>query len=115
MIVERGLKANGALSDNSISAPNDFVRCAEACGKTPNQRIEDPALRQQRSETVDDAQMVLWSAEILERSEFEVFEQAYQAWYRETCAPPPASRSACFCRTWPSPGSTPTSPPCPPD
>lgn len=41
-------------------------------------------MRQQRSETVDDAQMVLWSAEILERSEFEVFEQAYQAWYRET-------------------------------
>ena len=28
--------------------------------------------------------MVLWSAEILERSEFQVFEQAYLAWYRET-------------------------------
>lgn len=33
---------------------------------------------------VDDAQAVLWSAEILEKSEFEVFELAYQAWYRET-------------------------------
>jgi hypothetical protein len=28
--------------------------------------------------------MVLWSAEILEKSEFEVFELAYQAWYRST-------------------------------
>ena len=26
--------------------------------------------------------MVLWSAEILEKSEFEVFELAYRAWYR---------------------------------
>jgi hypothetical protein len=33
---------------------------------------------------VDDAQAVLWSAEILEKSEFEVFEMAYQSWYRET-------------------------------
>ena len=33
---------------------------------------------------VDDTQTVLWSAEILEKSEFEVFEMAYQAWYRET-------------------------------
>jgi hypothetical protein len=32
---------------------------------------------------VDDAQAVLWSAEILEKSEFEVFEMAYRAWYRE--------------------------------
>lgn len=32
---------------------------------------------------VDDAQAVLWSAEILEKSEFEVFDLAYQAWYRE--------------------------------
>ena len=38
----------------------------------------------QRSVQVDDAQAVLWSAEILEKSEFEVFELAYQAWYRET-------------------------------
>ena len=38
----------------------------------------------QRSVTVDDTQMVLWSAEILEKSEFEVFELAYQAWYRAT-------------------------------
>ncbi len=38
----------------------------------------------QRSVQVDDAQAVLWSAEILEKSEFEVFETAYQAWYRET-------------------------------
>jgi len=37
---------------------------------------------------VDDAQAVLWSAEILEKSEFEVFEMAYQAWYRE----PPDNR-----------------------
>lgn len=33
---------------------------------------------------VDDTQMVLWSAEILEKSEFEVFELAYQAWYRRS-------------------------------
>ena len=26
---------------------------------------------------------MLWSAEILGKSEFEVFETAYQAWYRE--------------------------------
>jgi hypothetical protein len=32
---------------------------------------------------VDDAQAVLWSAEILEKSEFDVFEMAYRAWYRE--------------------------------
>ena len=38
----------------------------------------------QRSVKVDDAQAVLWSAEILEKSEFELFEAAYQAWYRET-------------------------------
>ena len=38
----------------------------------------------QRSVTVDDVRMVLWSAEILDKSEFEVFEMAYQAWYRET-------------------------------
>lgn len=37
----------------------------------------------QRSVSVDDAQMVLWSADILEKTEFEVFEMAYQAWYRE--------------------------------
>lgn len=37
----------------------------------------------QRSVTVDDAQAVLWSAEVLEKSEFEVFELAYRAWYRE--------------------------------
>ena len=38
----------------------------------------------QRSVTVDDAQAVLWTADILEKSEFEVFEEAYRAWYRET-------------------------------
>lgn len=37
----------------------------------------------QRSVAVDDAQMVLWSADILEKTEFEVFEMAYRAWYRE--------------------------------
>lgn len=37
----------------------------------------------QRSVKVDDAQAVPWSAEILEKSEFDVFEMAYQAWYRE--------------------------------
>lgn len=37
----------------------------------------------QRSVTVDDAQAVLWTADILEKSEFDVFEDAYQAWYRE--------------------------------
>jgi hypothetical protein len=36
-----------------------------------------------RSVKVDDAQAVLWSAEILEKTEFEVFETAYRAWYRE--------------------------------
>ena len=40
-------------------------------------------MRQQRSETIDDIQMVLWSAEILERSEFQVFEQAYLAWLKD--------------------------------
>ena len=43
----------------------------------------------QRSVTVDDAQMVLWSADILEKTEFEVFEMAYQAWFRE---PPDTAR-----------------------
>ncbi len=38
----------------------------------------------QWSVEVDDAQAVLWSAEILGKSEFEVFETTYQAWYRET-------------------------------
>ncbi len=47
-------------------------------------QFEDPALSDQRSAEVDDSQAVLWSAEILEKSEFEVFETAYQAWYRET-------------------------------
>lgn len=37
----------------------------------------------QRSVRLDDAQAVLWSAEILGKSEFEVFETAYQVWYRE--------------------------------
>jgi len=41
-------------------------------------------LSDQRSLKVDDAQAVLWSAEILEISEFELFDTAYQAWYRET-------------------------------
>lgn len=41
-------------------------------------------MSEKRSVKVDDAQSVLWSAEILEKSEFEVFEIAYQAWYRET-------------------------------
>ena len=50
----------------------------------PGTRIEDSALSDQRSVTVDDTQMVRWSAEILEKSEFEVFEMAYEAWYRET-------------------------------
>jgi len=45
-------------------------------------------LSDERSVKVDDAQAVLWSAEILEKSEFEVFEMAYQAWYRE----PPDNR-----------------------
>lgn len=39
-------------------------------------------MRDERRVTVDDTQMVLWSAEILEKSEFAVFEQAYRAWYR---------------------------------
>ena len=34
--------------------------------------------------TIDDARMVMWCADMLEKSEFEVFEMAYQAWYRET-------------------------------
>ena len=33
--------------------------------------------------SVDDVQAVLWSAEILDKSEFDVFEMAYRAWYRE--------------------------------
>ena len=33
--------------------------------------------------TVDDAQAVLWTADVLEKSEFEVFEEAYRAWYQE--------------------------------
>lgn len=37
----------------------------------------------QRSVKVDDALLVLWSAEILHKSEFEVFEMAFRAWYRE--------------------------------
>lgn len=37
----------------------------------------------QRTVTVDDAQAVLWTADILEKSEFEVFEEAYRAWHRE--------------------------------
>lgn len=41
-------------------------------------------MNDQRAVKVDDAQAVLWSAEALEKSEFEVFELAYQAWYRET-------------------------------
>ncbi len=49
-----------------------------------NARSEDSALSDQRSVEVDGAQAVLWSAEILDTSEFEVFEMAYQAWYRET-------------------------------
>lgn len=32
---------------------------------------------------VDDAQRILWCAELLQKSEFEVFEMAYRAWYRE--------------------------------
>ena len=31
----------------------------------------------------DDAQLVLWSAEILQKTEFELFETAYRSWYRE--------------------------------
>ena len=50
----------------------------------PGTRSEDPPLSDKGSVKVDDAQAVLWSAEILETSEFEVFEAAYQAWYRET-------------------------------
>ena len=41
----------------------------------------------QRSVAVDDAQMVLWSADILEKTEFEVFEMAYEAWFREPADP----------------------------
>jgi hypothetical protein len=55
----------------------------QVSGRSPSARFEDSALRDQRSVTVDDAQMVLWSAEILEHSEFEVFEMAYRAWYRD--------------------------------
>ena len=33
--------------------------------------------------TVDDGLLVLWSAETLEISEFELFELAYRAWFRE--------------------------------
>jgi len=51
---------------------------------SPNTLIEDSALSDQRSVAVDDAQAVLWSADILEKSEFDVFEMAYQVWYRET-------------------------------
>ncbi len=51
---------------------------------SPPIQIEGPPLSDQRSAEVDDSQAVLWSAEILGKSEFEVFETAYQAWYRET-------------------------------
>jgi hypothetical protein len=40
-------------------------------------------LSDQRSVKVDDALLVLWSAEILQKTEFELFETAYRAWYRE--------------------------------
>lgn len=40
-------------------------------------------MNDQRSVKVDDAQTILWCAEILQKSEFEVFEMAYRAWYRE--------------------------------
>lgn len=67
----------------SVAPPsNSFGE--QGSSRSSNARIEDSALRDQRSVTVDDAQMVLWSAEILEKSEFEVFELAYQAWYRGT-------------------------------
>lgn len=40
-------------------------------------------MRDQRSVKVDDTTTVQLSAEILDKSEFDVFELAYQAWYRE--------------------------------
>ncbi len=40
-------------------------------------------MNDQRSVKVDDAQLVLWSAEILQKTEFELFETAYRSWYRE--------------------------------
>lgn len=49
----------------------------------PNTQIEDSALSDQRSVKVDDALLVLWSAEILQKTEFELFETAYRVWYRE--------------------------------
>ncbi len=47
----------------------------------------------QWSVSVDDAQAVLWSAEILKKSEFDVFEMAYRTWYRET---PDVARLECI-------------------
>lgn len=40
-------------------------------------------MNDQRSVKVDDALLVLWSAEILQKTEFELFQTAYRAWYRE--------------------------------
>lgn len=51
--------------------------------RSPSIRIEDFALSHQRSVKIDDTETVLLSAEILQKTEFEVFEMAYQAWYRE--------------------------------
>ncbi len=47
----------------------------------------------QRSVSVDDVQAVLWSAEILKKTEFDVFEMAYRAWYHET---PDVNRLECI-------------------
>jgi len=68
-----------------ISVARQFNSFGEqGSSRSPSARIEGSALSDQRSVSVDDAQMVLWSADLLEKSEFEVFEMAYQAWYRET-------------------------------
>lgn len=61
-----------------------LVRHAPESGRGWHACIEDALLSEQRAATLDDSQMVLWSAEILQKTEFEVFEQAYHAWYQET-------------------------------
>ena len=67
-----------------ISVARQFNSFGEqGSSRSPSARIEGSALSDQRSVSVDDAQMVPWSADLLEKSEFEVFQMAYQAWYRE--------------------------------
>lgn len=78
-----GLKRSAACPDIFNNPPIPSVRRPGSNG-SPGTRIEDSPLSDRRSLKVDDAQAVLWSAEILEISEFELFGTAYQAWYRET-------------------------------